>query len=168
MTSNADDLALAYYVIAGKDVEDPNTYYQPLPTLTGLYNTKYLSDLKIGIYSAWNKEVYNPAITSSLNDFINKLKLLGAKIVEIDIPDLDEVRLAHFITILSEISTSAKRHRENLHKYSCGTRSNVHLSEGITASVSYIFSFSKNLHIQFFTKKKLFNSIYRTTVSKLA
>jgi hypothetical protein len=47
-----------------------------------------LSDLNIGIYSAWKNQVYNPAITLSLNDFIQKLKLLGAKIIEIDIPDL--------------------------------------------------------------------------------
>ena len=117
IATTADDLALAYYVMAGRDDEDLNTYHQPLPTLTGLYNTKDLSDLKIGINTAWSKRVYNPAITSSLDDFIEKLKVLGAKIVEIDIPDIGEAILAHSITAGSEMSTSVKRYRENFHKY---------------------------------------------------
>jgi Asp-tRNA(Asn)/Glu-tRNA(Gln) amidotransferase A subunit family amidase len=137
MTASADDLALAYYVMAGKDDEDPNTYYQPTPTLAGLYNTKDLSDLKIGIYPAWNEQVNNPAITLALNDFIEKLKLLGAKIVEIDIPYLEEVRVAHLLTIGSELSTSAKRYRENIHKFNCESRSNMNTFNLTTASVSY-------------------------------
>ena len=137
MAASVDDLALAYYVMAGKDAEDINTYHQPLPTLTGLYNTKDLTDLKIGICTAWNKRVYNPAITSSLNDFIEKLKLLGAKIIEIDIPDLGEIILAHSITVGSEMSTSVKLHKKNFHKYNCLTRFNTHVFNLTTASVSY-------------------------------
>ena len=140
MTASADDLALAYYVMAGRDVEDPNTYYQPLPTLTGLYNTKDLSDLKIGINSAWNKKVYNPAITLSLNGFIEKLKLLGAKIIEIDIPDLKGVGLALAITAGSEIFIPIQRYKEDFHKFNCNTRYNAHSLEFITTSVSYYIS----------------------------
>jgi Asp-tRNA(Asn)/Glu-tRNA(Gln) amidotransferase A subunit family amidase len=143
MTASANDLALAYYVMAGKDDEDPNTYYQPKPTLSGLYNTKDLSDLKIGIYTAWNKQVCNPAITLALNNFIEKLKLLGANFIEIDIPELEEVRLAHLLTIGSEISTFIKRNEENLHKLNCESRSNINLLRYATASVSYYYKFAK-------------------------
>lgn len=136
LAANVDDLALAYYVMAGKDAEDINTYHQPLPTLTGLYNTKDLSDLKIGICTAWNKRVYNPAITSSLNDFIEKLKLLGAKIIEIDIPELEKAKLAHSITVCTELSTAAKLYKENFQKYSCPTRYDTHIFNLATASVS--------------------------------
>ena len=136
IATTADDLALAYYVMAGRDDEDLNTYHQPLPTLTGLYNTKDLSDLKIGIYSAWNKKVFNPAITSSLNGFIEKLKSLGAKFIEIDIPDLKEVGIALAI-IFSEAFTSINRHKENFHKFNCNTRISAYSLEFIAASVSY-------------------------------
>jgi hypothetical protein len=65
--------------------------------------------LKIGIYSAWNKQVYNPAITLALNDFIEKIKIAWSRIIEIDIPDLEEVRIAHiFNTIGSELFTIEK------------------------------------------------------------
>jgi Asp-tRNA(Asn)/Glu-tRNA(Gln) amidotransferase A subunit family amidase len=136
IAASADDLALAYYVMAGRDVEDLNTYHQPLPTLTGLYNTKDLSDLKIGIYSAWNKKVYNPAITLSLNGFIEKLKLLGAKIIEINIPDLREVGLALAITAGAEAFISFKQYKEDFHKFNCNTRYNAHSLEFITTTVS--------------------------------
>ncbi|RGB36788.1 Asp-tRNAAsn/Glu-tRNAGln amidotransferase A subunit and related amidase [Rhizophagus diaphanus] len=139
MTASANDLALAYYVMAGKDEEDPNTYYQPKPTLSGLYNTKDLSDLKIGIYTAWNKQVCNPTITLALNNFIEKLKLLGANFVEIDIPELEEASIAHLLTIGSEISTFANKYKENFHKYNCQSRLNMSLFHFATAS-DYIIS----------------------------
>ena len=137
IAATADDLALAYYVIAGRDVEDLSTYHQPLPTLTGLYNTKDLSDLKIGIYSAWNKEVYNPAITLSLNGFIEKLKLLGAEIIEIDIPDLKEVGLALYATACSELLIPLKQYKKDFHKLNCNTRYKAYPLESITTTVSY-------------------------------
>ncbi|GBB88907.1 hypothetical protein RclHR1_15500006 [Rhizophagus clarus] len=139
MAATANDLALAYYVMAGKDEDDANTYYQPKPTLSGLFNTKDLSDLKIGIYTAWNKQVCNPAITLALNDFIEKLKLLGANIIEIDIPELEEARLAHLLTIGSEISTFAKQHKENFHKFNCESKSTISMFNFAKAS-DYVIS----------------------------
>ncbi|CAB5182826.1 unnamed protein product [Rhizophagus irregularis] len=134
IAATADDLALAYFVMAGRDDEDLNTYRQPLPTLTGLYNTKDLSDLKIGIYSEWNREVYNSAITLSLNDFIKKLQLRGAKIIEIDIPDLKEVELALFVTAGSELLIPLKQYKEDFHKFNCNTRYNAYPLESITTT----------------------------------
>jgi Asp-tRNA(Asn)/Glu-tRNA(Gln) amidotransferase A subunit family amidase len=138
IAATADDLALAYYAMAGRDEEDLNTYHQPLPTLTGLYNTEDLSDLKIGIYPAWNEEVYNPAITESLNGFIERLRQLGAEIIEIDdIPDLKEVGLALFVTAGSELLVPLKQYKKDFHKFNCNTRYNAYPLEYITTTVSY-------------------------------
>ncbi|CAG8565543.1 12226_t:CDS:10 [Funneliformis caledonium] len=139
MAANVDDLALSYYVMAGKDPKDPHSLHQPLPTLHGLYFTNTLSDLKIGVYSAWNKQVDNPAITLALNTYINELKLRGAKIIEIKIPELEEVRLAHLLTIGTELTNTAKRYHHKLHLFSCPTRTNFNLMKLVTAS-DYITS----------------------------
>ncbi|CAG8518345.1 3874_t:CDS:10 [Ambispora leptoticha] len=114
--SSAADLALTYYAIAGKDPEDPNTYHQPSPTLYGFYLTNTLTDLKIGIYSAWNQQVQNSAITTALHEFIDAFKLRGAQIVEIEIPELEEARNAHLIAILSEIHHIVNRYKEHRNK----------------------------------------------------
>jgi Asp-tRNA(Asn)/Glu-tRNA(Gln) amidotransferase A subunit family amidase len=96
-----------------------------------------LSDLKIGVYSAWNKQVDNPAITIALNNFIEELKLRGAEIVDINIPELEEARIAHLLTIGTELTTSAKRYKDKMHLFSCPTRSNINVMKLVTASVSY-------------------------------
>ncbi|CAG8443463.1 amidase signature enzyme [Rhizophagus irregularis] len=139
MAASVDDLALAYYVMAGKDPKDPNTLHQPLPTLHGFHVTNKLSDLKIGVYSMWNKQVDNPAITTALNNFIDELKLRGAKIIEIKIPELEEARIAHLLTIGTELTTVAKRHKDKMHLFSCPTRSNINVMKLATAS-DYIVS----------------------------
>ncbi|CAG8552552.1 14533_t:CDS:2, partial [Acaulospora colombiana] len=121
MTSSAEDLALTYYVIAGKDPEDPRTLHQPSPTLHGLYLTDNLSDLKIGIFSAWNKQVTNPAISAAIKTFVDGLKLRGAEIVDIEIPELEEARLGHLVTIGLEHAAAVKKY-ENRHLYTCPNR----------------------------------------------
>ncbi|CAG8509624.1 11576_t:CDS:10 [Ambispora gerdemannii] len=132
--SSADDLALAYYAIAGKDPEDPITYHQPSPTLYGFYLTNTLSDLKIGIYSAWNRQVLNPAITTVLHEFIDAFKLRGAQFVEIEIPELEEARNAHLISILSEVHSSLNRYKEHRTKITYPNRIIHCILDHLTAS----------------------------------
>ncbi|RHZ87392.1 hypothetical protein Glove_36g21 [Diversispora epigaea] len=132
MTSTADDLALTYYVIAGKDVKDKKTLHQPTPTLYGLYSTNDLSDLKIGIFSAWNNQVADPAITTAIKTFIDKFKLRGAEIIEIDIPGLEEVRLGHVTTIGTEHYLYRKDYKSHL--FTCPNRVTLAVTKNFTAS----------------------------------
>ncbi|CAG8695568.1 9240_t:CDS:2, partial [Racocetra fulgida] len=134
MAACVDDLALAYYIMAGKDPEDSKTLYQPLPTLHGLYLTKTLSDLKIGIFSDWNRRVVDPAITSSLNSLINEFKLRGAEFIEIDIPELNDAQIAHSITALSEFCSFMNGYKECLHLLSFPNRANIALYSNANAS----------------------------------
>ncbi|CAG8531783.1 17271_t:CDS:10 [Acaulospora morrowiae] len=113
MASSAEDLAMSYYVMAGKDPEDPKTFHQPSPTLHGLYSTDDLSDLKIGVFSAWNKQVTNPAISEAVKTFTEAFKLRGAEIVEIEIPELEEARLAHVISIGAEHNAAISKYNGN-------------------------------------------------------
>ncbi|KAF0549640.1 amidase signature enzyme [Gigaspora margarita] len=125
MAACVDDLALAYYVMAGKDPEDPKTLYQPSPTLHGLYLTETLSDLKIGILTAWNRRVVDSTITSALDKFINEFKLRGAEFIEIDIPELEDAQSAHAITAVSEYYSSMNEYKKYLHLLSLPNRANL-------------------------------------------
>ncbi|CAG8716365.1 12842_t:CDS:2 [Gigaspora margarita] len=139
MAACVDDLALAYYVMAGKDPEDPKTLYQPSPTLHGLYLTETLSDLKIGIFTAWNRRVVDSTITSALDTFINEFKLRGAEFIEIDIPELEDAQSAHAITAVSEYYSSMNEYKKYLHLLSLPNRaslaiySNANVSDYIKA-----------------------------------
>ncbi|CAG8452533.1 9665_t:CDS:2, partial [Scutellospora calospora] len=126
MAACVDDLALAYY--------DPKTLHQPSPTLHGLYLTNTLSDLKIGIFSAWNRQVVDPTITTALHTFINEFKLRGAEFVEIDIPELDDARIAHMITIASEICSAINGYKDSLSLLSLPNRVNISTYGNMNAS----------------------------------
>lgn len=84
----------------------------------------------------WNKQVDNPAVTTALNKFISELKLRGAEIIEIEIPELEEARVAHLLTIGTELTTNAKKYKDKL--FSCPTRSNINVMKLATASVSFM------------------------------
>ncbi|CAG8596920.1 23893_t:CDS:10, partial [Gigaspora rosea] len=125
MAASVDDLALAYYVMAGKDPEDPKTLFQPSPTLHGIYHTNTLTDLKIGVFSAWNKQVIDPKINFALQTFMNEFKLRGVKFIEIDIPELENARIAHLITITSELCSTMNGYKKNLRLLSPPNKMNV-------------------------------------------
>ncbi|CAG8804549.1 4020_t:CDS:2, partial [Racocetra fulgida] len=134
MTTCVDDLALAYYIMAGKDPEDPKTLHQPLPTLHDLYLTKTLSDLKIGVFSDWNRQVNDPAITSSLNAFIEEFKLRCAEFIEIDIPELEDAQIAYMITFMSEFCSSLNGYQKYLHLLSLPNRVGIATYSNANAS----------------------------------
>ncbi|CAG8630257.1 36029_t:CDS:10 [Gigaspora margarita] len=155
MAACVDDLALTYYAMAGQDAEDPKTLFQPSPTLHGIHHTYTLSDLKIGIFSEWNKQVVDPAITYALQTFINEFKLRGAEFIEIDIPELEDARIAHLITVTSEFCTTMNGYKKYLHLLSplnivnIATYNNMNASDYIKAqhvrtrmmrNISVIFS----------------------------
>ncbi|CAG8605159.1 7648_t:CDS:10 [Diversispora eburnea] len=132
MASTADDLALTYYVIAGKDPEDKKTLHQPTPTLYSFYSTNNLSDLKIGVFSAWNNQVTSPAIPIAIKTFIEKFKLRGAEIIEIEIPELEEARLGHVVSIGTEHYLYRKDYKSHL--FTCPNRIMLSVTKHFTAS----------------------------------
>jgi len=65
---------------------------------------------------------------------LGKLKAAGAKIVEIELPGLDAMRIAHVVTILSEQAANMQDRREHWNELSPPTRVNLVLSRGFTAA----------------------------------
>jgi Asp-tRNA(Asn)/Glu-tRNA(Gln) amidotransferase A subunit family amidase len=102
LTASVYDAALVYSIIAGPDPKDANSLIQPAVTLKG-WNTPNLEGLRFGIYPEWNEHA-DPDVVLGFKEMLSKLEKRGAKIIEIEIPELDEVRISHVVTILSEMA----------------------------------------------------------------
>lgn len=89
MAATADDMAITYSLMAGADKSDPNTLFQPTVHLRNYNQYQDLYDLVIATTPDWNQSVVEPAILEKLNHFKSYLEGLGARFIEIDIPDLD-------------------------------------------------------------------------------
>ncbi len=104
IAATALDAALGYAVLAGPDPKDPNSLFQPSILLDSL-NDADISDLTLGIYTPWFQHA-TAEIVETCNRMVSNLQALGAKVKEIDIPDLEAARVAHVITITAEMTTA--------------------------------------------------------------
>jgi len=116
LAATATDMALAYGVMAGPDLRDPNSLHQPLPTLEG-WDKADLRGIKLGVYKKWFQHA-DAEVVAACEAMLEKFKGMGAELVEIEIPDLELNRVAHTITIVSEMVqamsyTYPEHHREH-------------------------------------------------------
>ena len=89
IAATADDMALTYSIISGPDAKDSTTLLQAPVNLKDYDSYSNLSDLTIAVTPDWNKGKVKPEILQQLDLFKNALSQLGARIVEVDIPDVD-------------------------------------------------------------------------------
>lgn len=132
IASNARDLALAYLTIAGPDPDDPHTLLQPTPTIDGFL--KGVEGLRIGIYDEWFDHASEEVVTTA-RGMITALRDQGAEIVEIEIPKLDELRVAHLVTITTEMRWALNEtYRERRSDFGHETRLNLALGRFLTGT----------------------------------
>ena len=110
IASTAYDLALSYTILAGPDALDPSSILQPPVTISSYPQIKNLSGLKMGVMWEWFNDA-SPEVIDACKKSLAKFEELGAVIVEIDIPFLNEIKNSHAVTITSEI-VSATAHLE--------------------------------------------------------
>ncbi|XP_077977293.1 uncharacterized protein LOC144432870 [Glandiceps talaboti] len=97
------DVALTYAMIAGPDSKFASSINQPILSLDD-FEKKDLTGIKVGI--DW--KYFRDASTEVLGICENALlyvESLGAKVVEIQIPELEETRVAHIAVIAGEMMT---------------------------------------------------------------
>jgi Asp-tRNA(Asn)/Glu-tRNA(Gln) amidotransferase A subunit family amidase len=114
LASSVRDLALAYAVIAGPDPRDRLSVQQPLPTLKGWDNAD-LHDLTIGVFWPWFRHA-TPDMVQGNEAMLAQFENLGAQVKEIVIPDLEAARIAHVITITTEMNQALDRDYHVHHK----------------------------------------------------
>lgn len=113
---SATDAALTYAVIAGPDPKDPTSLHQPLPSLKG-WDDLDLKGLKIGIYWDWFRHA-DAEVVAACEAMLKEYEKMGCEIVEIIIPNLEANRVAHSVTILTEMAqamnaTYGEHHKEH-------------------------------------------------------
>lgn len=132
LANNAADAALAYAIMAGKDPKDEMTLHQPTPTLAG-WSQADLKGVKLGVFRPWFEHA-TEEVVSACDEMLKAFCDLGAKLIKIVIPGLDAGRVAHLVTIASEMSQAlAKYHAEHHKDYGLDVRLNLALAREFTA-----------------------------------
>ena len=104
IASSVEDAALVYQIIAGPDPAEPLTLQQPPVRLDG-WNTPDLKGVRFGIFPEWFRHA-NPEVVAANEKMAAEFVKAGAVQVEVNIPELDAMRIAHAVTILSEMASS--------------------------------------------------------------
>lgn len=131
--ATAEDVALGYALMAGVDPHDPNTRHQPAPHLEGWDETDALEGVRLGVFWDWLRDA-EPGVVRCVEATLEGLVQRGAKLVEIDIPELALLRSVHLVTIVSEMATGhLQYYAEHRKRYGLDTRVNLALARNLTA-----------------------------------
>jgi Asp-tRNA(Asn)/Glu-tRNA(Gln) amidotransferase A subunit family amidase len=131
IAATARDTALAYAVMAGPDPRDPNSLGHPAPTIEGVFDGldgQPLAGVRLGRYRPWFEHA-SPDVVAACTETLDALKVAGAEVVEIEIPELDLVRVTHLVTIVTEMLASQTAHlARHRREYTLETRLNLALA----------------------------------------
>lgn len=131
IANSAEDAALLYSIMAGPDPEEPLTSGRG-EILAGEWRHTRLEGLRVGVDRAWSNHA-NAEMTAAHDALIEGLKSLGASIVPIAIPELDEMRIAHAVTILAEMATAMSRWPEQAARFADSTRLSLTLGSAMSS-----------------------------------
>ncbi|KAJ4759942.1 Glutamyl-tRNA(Gln) amidotransferase subunit A [Rhynchospora pubera] len=106
LAASVEDAMLVYSAIAGSSPSDKISLRPSplsLPTLSSSDNLNILQSVKLGKYSEWFHDVSNTEISTKCEDALQLLcSTFGSQIEEIVLPELEEMRTAHIVSIGSE------------------------------------------------------------------
>ncbi|MFA5401098.1 MAG: amidase [Dehalococcoidia bacterium] len=126
IAATVEDAAMGYACMAGPDAREPNSLHQPAVMLEQ-WNKGDLKGVKLGVYRPWFEHA-SPEVVRACDILLEKLAGAGAKVSEIIVPGLDTMRVAHVITILSEMAGSMNNYPA--HRKDFGAEVRVSLSLG--------------------------------------
>lgn len=130
--ATVEDVALAYGIMAGPDPRDPNSQHQPAVTLEG-WNAGHLEGITLGIFRPWFEHAA-PAVVAACDAMLAQFQGAGAQVQEVTIPGLDDMRLAHVLTILSEMAASMRNYSETPDRLGPSVRTTLALTHGFSSA----------------------------------
>jgi Asp-tRNA(Asn)/Glu-tRNA(Gln) amidotransferase A subunit family amidase len=131
LAASVEDAAVVYAIIAGPDPLDPNTLHQPPVKMEG-WNNPDLRGLKLGLYREWFDHSTQD-VRQVCHTLLDKLAQAGAEVVEVEVPELDEMRIAHVISILGEMATSMANYPNHAKDLAASVRLTLRLGKEFTA-----------------------------------
>ena len=130
--ATVDDVALGYLLMAGPDIKDQWTLSQPNVHLRD-YLKDDLKGLRIGIYSPWFNHATDDVV-EVCDAAVRVLLECGATRHEITLENLNLQRVAHAVTITSEMLTAMGPHyRQQRSSFSLESRAALALASRFTA-----------------------------------
>jgi len=126
IAATVEDAAIGYACMAGPDAREPNSLHQPAVTLEQ-WNRADLKGVRLGVFRPWFEHA-SLEVVRACDILLEKLASSGAQVKQIIIPGLDTMRVAHAISILSEMAASMNNYPE--HKKDFGAEVRVSLSLG--------------------------------------
>ncbi|MCB1145509.1 MAG: amidase [Leptospiraceae bacterium] len=120
-----DDLYQTYRIIAGEDRADRASQRQPVPGTISL-NLANIKNIRVGIYEPWFNHA-NTEIVAKCEEAMKFFQKNGAKIIPVEIKNLEEIRVAHLITIASEMRSAMEDYLK-VHKGSLGYDTRINLA----------------------------------------
>lgn len=138
LAATAADLALAYAAIAGPDERDPISMRQPDPR-EGIAQAlergakANLEGVTLGVYESWFEHA-DPEIVRICRQAVEDLEARGASVRRLELAGLEAIRVAHAVTILTEMADFAAPHYARHRKDFAGdTRINLAIARRLTA-----------------------------------
>jgi Asp-tRNA(Asn)/Glu-tRNA(Gln) amidotransferase A subunit family amidase len=134
IASSVADCALGYAVMAGPDAHDVHSQRQPpvvVPDL-GADADGLVRGLRIGVFRPWIEDADGDVVQNVMRA-LGRLENRGAKLVDVDIPDLELARVVHLITIGVEMAAAQDvKWQTRKHQLGKDTRINMMLARGFT------------------------------------
>lgn len=133
LAATATDAALVYACIAGPDERDPLTANQPPVSLAG-WNVPDLTGMVVGIYPPWFEHATFPVV-DGCRSALDVITGAGATLREIQLPGLDDMRIAQAATILAEMATAmSPYYDDHWSDLSPSTRVNLTIGRSLSAT----------------------------------
>jgi len=131
IAATVEDAAIGYACMAGPDAREPNSLHQPAVALEQ-WNKGDLKGVRLGVYRPWFEHA-SPEVVRACDILLEKMAGAGAKVSEVVVPGLDTMRVAHAITILSEMAGSMNNYPDNSKDFGAEVRVSLSLGRICTA-----------------------------------
>jgi len=131
IAATVEDAAIGYLCMAGPDAAEPNSLHQPEASLEQ-WNKTDLKGVRLGVYRPWFEHA-SPEVVRACDNLLEKLASSGAQIKQVVVPGLDTMRVAHAITILSEMAGSMNNYPDHSNDFGAEVRLSLILGRNCTA-----------------------------------
>ncbi len=128
---SVEDVAMVYQIIAGPDPDESLSQQQSPVTLDG-WNKPDLKGLRVGVFPEWSRHA-SPEIVAANEKMIAEFEKCGAVVTQVTIPELDAMRVAHAITILSEMAACMQNYPEHWEDFAASTRLSLVLGQEMSS-----------------------------------
>ncbi|XP_019266093.1 PREDICTED: fatty acid amide hydrolase-like [Nicotiana attenuata] len=128
LAGTVEDALLVYAAISSPKSLDQSETAQAKLCFPQLKSPKLIPNIKLAKYGEWFNDCSDDIRVCCSQALAKLYKSYGWKTIEVTVPEIEVMRLAHYVTIGSECNTSIARQLEKLNKEELGWDARVALS----------------------------------------